>query len=154
MYSLTRSENTGNEWGATDGTGRYLVYLNQLNIQSRREFGIAPFKSSGYDLYESNTNVRGDGMYVMNRSSSTDTQGYINGTRYINTTTSTSTTYGATNRNIYLGARNAGGTAAAFSDRRFAFWTIGTSLTSGETATLSTNTETPTQTPTNTSTPK
>ena len=81
-------------------------------------------------------NTNSQGYYVANRRSdnAANIEGYKNGTRLINVTE----TAARNNNNLYIGARNASGTADRFSDRNVAFATIGTALSQDQARALNT----------------
>lgn len=83
--------------------------------------------------YPSVSNTDSRGYYISNRTDGTNIKGYKNGNLVLNSaqTPSLVTTYG-----VYLGARNNAGAPDQYTDRQFAFATIGNGLTDAEAALL------------------
>lgn len=84
---------------------------------------------SAYGQYNATfANLDSRGFYIVNRNSITNTTGFKNNTKVINTIQ----TAGLSTRPMYIGAENANGTAASFSTKQCAFASIGDGLTDTE----------------------
>jgi hypothetical protein len=91
-----------------------------------------------YGQYNANTtNTDSRGFFVTNRNSLTNTTGFKNGTKLIDTITTGTTA----NKDIILGAENFN-TISGFTDRQCAFSSIGDGLTDAQVSALYTNVQT------------
>lgn len=102
-------------------------------------YGINVFYANyGALTYPSYANTDSRGHFITNRNSSTNTTGFINGVRVINT----SQTGAVASKTLYIGCLNNDGTASNYSSRQLSFATIGDGLTDQEAADLYTSVQT------------
>ena len=80
----------------------------------------------GGAFYPSYANTNSQGMWTINRLNTSNIQYYNRGTKVVDS----AQTNGMSSRTLYVGARNNLGTADRFSDRQFAFASIGDGLSS------------------------
>lgn len=113
----------------THETGNGVNFF-QINASTGSNGNIVVFGGgSGFPTGAGITNSRG--LWLGNRSASNAQQLYFNG-RLNTTGTGASVALSNFNRNVYLGAANAGGTPNFASDQGIAFASFGTSLTAKE----------------------
>ena len=116
IYSRTNSVGTYYDMGAIATVEQSLITRWSTN-----NFII----NYGTQLYPSFANLDSRGLFVTNRNSLTNTTGYKNGAKVINAINAS----GIANNKIFIGAVNGTGTPASYSNRQYAFSTIGNGLT-------------------------
>ena len=123
VYSLTNTSGTLNDIGSQDNpltsSSVLLIRDGTNNLTSRVN------QSSSNSV----ANATSLGLYTINRTASNVVNVWRGNTKIINTTTASAT---PNNFDIYLGARNDGGTATLFSNREYGFASIGRGLTDDE----------------------
>lgn len=124
--------NNGNEGGALDTANVRETTLSVTRSDSTRYFKISANGSSN-SVAAAGTN---QGFFVLNREVSTHNDLYQDGVRVSNAAKTSLATFPQFNN--FLMARNNNGSDDANHNGTFAFWTIGSGLTSGEIATLNT----------------
>lgn len=124
IYSRTQTPNTLNQpMRANDGTNDLQVSPN-VNFPGFGRVATGGGDFSAGNINQATTDARGN--YISSRTSSTLLTFY-NGATSLGTNTS-SGTWTLPNRTIYLGAANASGSAANYSNINIAFATIGQGL--------------------------
>lgn len=123
VYSLTNTSGTLNDIGSQDNP---LTSSAVLLIRDGTNTLTSRVNQSASNTVSNATSL---GLYTINRTASNVVNVWRGNTKIINTTT-TSTT--PNNFDIYLGARNDGGTATLFSNREYGFASIGRGLTDDE----------------------
>lgn len=124
-YSRTTPSRTGIDIGITIGGGASLQMYN--NESSSMGIKVAKANATGYST---GAVTNGAGLFVATRTGSTIENGFRNSTRVINASeTSTGLPSGA----IYAMARNnGGGTAEGYNNRGYAWFSIGSGLSSND----------------------
>jgi hypothetical protein len=133
----------------TFSSGHYSLYIRSNINESKYDMAVTNISSGAehsivsrwtnifyhsYGLpptYPQIANTDSRGHFITNRNSATNTTGFKNGVNVNNTIQPAIT---PPNINIYIGARNEGGTASLFSSKQFAFSSIGDGLTDTEAA--------------------
>jgi hypothetical protein len=105
------------EIGVNNGGASYLHLRSAANFIAGSTTVIVPFT----------TTLNSQGFWVGSKRSNTDRETYLNGTTQ--STVATSDTAAYVNANMYLGAGNALGTTANYSNKECAFASIGDGLT-------------------------
>ena len=108
------------EIGVNNGGASYLHIRSAANFIAGSTTVIVPFT----------TTLNAQGFWVGSKRSNTDRETYLNGTTQ--STVATSDTAAYVNANMYLGAGNALGTTANYSNKECAFASIGDGLTDAE----------------------
>ena len=85
--------------------------------------------ANGNSTFPSVANTNSQGMYIMSKLSASNTSGYKNNTKVINSVASGT---GISSQPLFIGAQNNAGTAGNFNNRELAFSSIGDGLTDAE----------------------
>ena len=122
-YSRTSPSRNGVDMGITIGGGNSLqMYNNESG-----SMGIKVAKLNA-DAYSTGAVTNGQGLFTATRTGSTIENGFRNATRVIN---SSQTSTGLPSGSIYVMARNSpSGTAEGFNNRGYAWFSIGSGLSS------------------------
>jgi hypothetical protein len=134
IYSFTPIQNYNVDCGvfSVSANSRTGMYLNEFGNTA----GFAVSRSnSGYITWTSTPLNTGAGLYVANRQSSTNEEGYVNGVLRASAIKSSN---GTTNLNVIFGARNSDSGPEAFNNRGYNWFSFGSSMTSSQQSTLST----------------
>jgi len=123
VYSRTANATDGVDIGCADTPAD--LYIRPASITHTFIYG----RHSNDTMVDTITT---DGFISLTRGTSTSLNCYQAGLSLLPTNTSLMWSGVLINYNIYLGARNAGGSADLFSDRELAFGVIGPRLTTGE----------------------
>ena len=117
IYSRTNINQVSIDLGVLSGT-----IVHQILI---RESGNQTYSYVNTNTGISTTNANSLGHYILNRNSSTNTQGFKNGTQVV----TGAQTAGLPTDAVYIGGRNQSGTSIIPSSRQYAFASIGDGLT-------------------------
>lgn len=128
IYSLTNTQVTINDIGSQDNP---LVSGAVILI---RDAGGNFNSRTNQSTLNTVTNATSLGLYCANRTGASVVNSWRNSTKIINTTTASTT---PNNFDIYIGARNDGGSPTLYSNREYSFATIGSGLTDDEYGNLS-----------------
>jgi hypothetical protein len=128
IYSLTNTQVTVNDIGSQDNP------LTSGAVILIRDAGGSFNSRTNQSTINTITNATSLGLYCANRTASNVVNSWRNSTKIINTTTVSTT---PNNFDIYIGARNDGGTPTLYSNREYSFVTIGSGLTDDEYGNLS-----------------
>jgi hypothetical protein len=131
VYTNIGTSNTSIDCGvaSVSANSRSSIYVREVNTA-----GFAAHRvNSGYVSFSS-TGLTGTGLYVANRTSSTNEEGYINGMEVTSATTTSVATVGLP---YVLGARYGDSGPEAYSNRRYCWFSVGKSFTDSQQATFS-----------------
>lgn len=128
MYSRTLSVGTQIEMGTFDTISTSIL---QLRPAANAVFGLA---ASGLVNFTTTTDARG--FWLATKRANNDRQVYRNGISEGTSTTNDTTAFPSFN--IFIGARNNNGSPVFYSNKQFAFVSIGTGLTTTEAANFNT----------------
>ena len=127
IYSLTNTQATVNDIGSQDNplTSGVVMLLRDAggNFNSR----------TNQSTINTVANATSLGYYVTNRTASNVVNSWRNTSKIINVSTASAV---PNNFDIYIGARNDGGTPTLYSNREYSFVTIGSGLTDDEVGNL------------------
>lgn len=127
IYSLTNTQATVNDIGSQDNP------LTSGAVMLLRDAGGNFNSRTNQSTINSVTNATSLGYYVTNRTASNVVNSWRNTSKIINVSTASAV---PNNFDIYIGARNDGGTPTLYSNREYSFVTIGSGLTDDEVGNL------------------
>lgn len=125
IYSRTDINQTSIDLGVLSATGPTHQIILRLS-------GDQIYSYANSNMGSSITNANSLGHYIVNRNSSTNTQGFKNGTQVVNEAQSA----GLPTEAVYIGGRNQNGTSIIPSSREYAFASIGDGLTDTQASNL------------------
>jgi hypothetical protein len=125
IYNRTNTDGIFTDIGSYT-TGTPVLYMLFRTRQSN-SFILA----DGNSTFPSVTNTDSKGFYIMSKTSASNTSGFKNNSKVINSGASGT---GISNHNIFIGAANTSGTVGEYSNRQCAFASIGDGLTDTEAA--------------------
>lgn len=133
IYSRTNSQGTYSDMGASAAAPTYIPLIAMYLRDSSDQFGARLYDYTvGKTLNTTNTDSRG--FYNINRVDSTGMNSWKHGVNQGFSTYTNTENITLVNKNIYIGSINLDGTASQFSNRQYAFASIGSSLTNTEAA--------------------
>ncbi len=125
VYSRTNISGFFYDMGAASGAG--TAENSVISRWTDNKF----YSQYGTPTYPNTANTDSRGLFITNRNSATNTTGYKNGSKVIDTAQTSSQ---LSQTNVYLGATNAFGSSTNYSPRNYAFASIGDGLTDTEAA--------------------
>jgi hypothetical protein len=125
VYSRTNISGTFYDLGSASGAG--TAENSVISRWTDNKF----YSQYGTPTYPNIANTDSRGLFITNRNSATNTTGYKNGIKVIDTAQTSSQ---LSQTNVYLGATNAFGSSTNYSPRQYAFASIGDGLTDTEAA--------------------
>jgi len=124
IYNRTNTAGTFSDLGSYTVSG-----LTYYFIFRTRQTGDTFLIGNGNSSFPTAVNTDSRGFYLMSKTSASNTSGFKNNSKVINEGVSGT---GISNHNVFIGAINANGTAAQYTNREISFASLGNGLTDTE----------------------